>query len=87
MIVLTLKEHIYNIDMEEGQHHPAYTLGFILTIIVFGVIEATCTWLCFNMLSNIIDISPISFTTAIIFVVIFKIVEWVKETTLDLCFN
>jgi len=67
--------------MEEEPHHPLYTISLAGLIVLFNIIVATITWYCFNL------ISTISFTDAIVFVLIFRIIEWAKQTILEMCFE
>ena len=73
--------------MDKEQHHPLYTVSFIGAILLFNIIVAAVTWGCFNLLSGLININTISFTESILFVIIFRIIEWAKQTILEMCFS
>jgi len=67
----------------EDNHHPLYTASFIGAILLFNVVVTIITWFCFNLIDNF----SINFTDAVMFVVIFRIVEWAKQTILEMCFS
>ena len=60
---------------------PYYMISFYCIMLLFNIVIATVTWFCFNL------IGVISFTDAIVFVVIFRIIEWAKQTILEMCFD
>ena len=67
--------------MEEEPNDPLYTVSLIGLILFFNIVVATVTWYCFNLISSI------SFADAVIFVLIFRIIEWAKQTIIEMCFN
>ena len=69
------------------QEHPLYIASFIAIIVIINVALASLTWFCFNSLSNFIDIQPIAFSEAFLFVLLFRVLEWAKQTILELIFE
>lgn len=67
--------------MEEEADHPLYTLSLYGLILLFNIIVATIAWYCFNLIGHI------SFTDAFIFVFIFRVIEWAKQTILEMSFG
>lgn len=58
-----------------------YIASFCGIVLLFNIIVTAVTWFCFNL------ISTISLTDAIVFVIIFRIIEWAKQTILEMCFD
>ena len=67
--------------MEEEPSDPLYTISLIGLILFFNIVVATATWFCFNLFATI------SLTDAFAFVVVFRIMEWAKQTIIEMCFG
>lgn len=71
----------------EEQNHPIYTASFIVLIITFNFVGALLTWVCLNYITAVTDLTSITLTDAVVFVIIFRIIEWAKQTTFNLFFD